>query len=74
MARTTTLPRITRRSIEAGMEIYLPERNQGVGFTVHSVAHLGEESEVVSRGTSVIYYLTNDDVIRVIPAEGEVWA
>lgn len=74
MARTT-LHRISRRSIEAGMKIRFGEDERGIGrFTVvRSVEHVGEVTRTVSV-ESVIREFTNDDVLHVVPAEGEIWA
>ena len=79
MARTTVdHPRISRRSIEVGMHIVITRQEIGrertVDFTVARIREAADWTVVTSRGTSVMYSLTNNDVIRVIPAEGEVWA
>ena len=68
--------RISRRSIEVGMRVLLEGETarQTRAFNVASVEQTGESTRVVSSGSSVIYTLTNDDVVRVIPAEGEIWA
>ena len=79
MTTTAATPaRISRRSIEVGMRITVRRMEMGrerlVAFTVDRVREAAGWTVVTSKGTSVLYSLTNDDVIHVIPAEGEVWA
>lgn len=75
MSKTNSV-RISRRDIEVGMEVVLrgETARETKSFKVAKVTQEGERTRLVSAGTSVIYYVTNDDVVEVVPAEGEVWA
>lgn len=75
-ATTATPARISRRTVEAGMSITVLREEFGIrtaAFVVAEVCQAGDWT-VVTTEAGRKASLTNNDVIHVLPAEGEVWA